>query len=215
MRLKLAALLCAACAARAEAATLVQTVTIDSGGRSAAVVQAHDSALGTLEAVEITLDLLAWSTLLIDDRGSPDAVTGTLASKGEVNTTLGDFAVSGSERVAVDGGGLFTGSAADSMVYRYGGAELARFLSPTRFAFDGPSFASAQFTPDPGFVASQSVYGGAGASGASARARVVFSYAASAVPEPGTWATMLIGFGAVGYALRRGRASGRWELGAA
>ena len=29
--------------------------------------------------------------------------------------------------------------------------------------------------------------------------------AASAVPEPGTWAMMLMGFGAMGFALRRGR----------
>ena len=31
----------------------------------------------------------------------------------------------------------------------------------------------------------------------------------SAVPEPGTWAMMLIGFGAVGFAMRRRRQSGR------
>ncbi len=33
--------------------------------------------------------------------------------------------------------------------------------------------------------------------------RAVFSYAAGAVPEPGTWAMMLAGFGMMGFSLRR------------
>jgi hypothetical protein len=32
-----------------------------------------------------------------------------------------------------------------------------------------------------------------------------FTYLTAAVPEPGTWATMLLGFGAVGFAMRRRR----------
>ena len=36
--------------------------------------------------------------------------------------------------------------------------------------------------------------------------QVVFNTATAAVPEPGTWAMMMLGLGAVGFALRRSRA---------
>ena len=39
----------------------------------------------------------------------------------------------------------------------------------------------------------------------SARVNGTFTYVSPSVPEPGTWAMMLIGFGAVGFALRRRR----------
>ena len=35
------------------------------------------------------------------------------------------------------------------------------------------------------------------------------NYAVNAVPEPGTWAMMLLGFGAIGYGMRRRRAPAR------
>ena len=38
--------------------------------------------------------------------------------------------------------------------------------------------------------------------------QLVFRAATSAVPEPGTWAMMLLGMGAVGWALRRNREAG-------
>ncbi|GAA3996073.1 hypothetical protein GCM10022211_00990 [Sphingomonas humi] len=37
-----------------------------------------------------------------------------------------------------------------------------------------------------------------------------FSAAAGAVPEPGTWALMLVGFGAIGFSMRRRRATARF-----
>lgn len=39
----------------------------------------------------------------------------------------------------------------------------------------------------------------------SARVSGTFTYLSASVPEPGTWAMMLLGFGAVGFALRRQR----------
>lgn len=39
----------------------------------------------------------------------------------------------------------------------------------------------------------------------SARVNGTFTYLTAAVPEPGTWAMMLLGFGAVGFAMRRRR----------
>ena len=39
----------------------------------------------------------------------------------------------------------------------------------------------------------------------SARVSGTFTYLSASVPEPGTWAMMLLGFGAVGFALRRRR----------
>ena len=39
----------------------------------------------------------------------------------------------------------------------------------------------------------------------SARVSGTFTYVSPSVPEPGTWAMMLLGFGAVGFALRRRR----------
>jgi PEP-CTERM motif-containing protein len=38
-----------------------------------------------------------------------------------------------------------------------------------------------------------------------ARVSGTFTYLSSSVPEPGTWAMMLLGFGAVGFAMRRRR----------
>ena len=35
------------------------------------------------------------------------------------------------------------------------------------------------------------------------------NYAVNAVPEPGTWAMMLLGFGAIGFGMRRRRAPAR------
>lgn len=45
--------------------------------------------------------------------------------------------------------------------------------------------------------------GGASAQGSSVYADN-FGFTGAAVPEPATWAMMLLGFGAMGYAMRRG-----------
>jgi hypothetical protein len=51
-----------------------------------------------------------------------------------------------------------------------------------------------------------------GTTGGEAAFRGTLSFAASAVPEPTTWAMMLVGFGAVGYSMRRRPATARQQL---
>ncbi|WP_114226517.1 MULTISPECIES: PEPxxWA-CTERM sorting domain-containing protein [Sphingomonas] len=50
-------------------------------------------------------------------------------------------------------------------------------------------------------------FSGGGESAGNAGLRADVSNAVAAVPEPGTWALMILGFGAVGYGMRRRRAT--------
>lgn len=49
------------------------------------------------------------------------------------------------------------------------------------------------------------ILGTPGTSSGSFGGSVAFTAAAAAVPEPGTWAMMLVGFGAIGFSMRRRR----------
>jgi hypothetical protein len=49
------------------------------------------------------------------------------------------------------------------------------------------------------------ILGNPGTSSGSFGGSVAFTAAAAAVPEPGTWAMMLVGFGAIGFSMRRRR----------
>lgn len=93
--------------------------------------------------------------------------------------------------------------------------------------FIGALTGSSSATATPGIfelLLSYTITGGTGrfadATGAfnaigTADARVrpsIVSLSFNAVPEPGTWAMMIVGFGAVGYAMRRRRRSGQGGL---
>lgn len=88
-------------------------------------------------------------------------------------------------------------------------------FSPTQVLFNGVAFAITNGTVDTGQLLSQALIAGAtnnlsitGTSGGNASYSGTLSFSnVAAVPEPGTWALMLVGFGAVGFSMRRRRSA--------
>ena len=139
---------------------------------------------------------------------------------GEGQTGSGTFTTAtpqGSGGTAITGiSGLFNGFAITGLSDFAGADNLFFFADPIKLSFDGVSFTSAGGDTGNLYYSSRGTYAVfkpvTNASGDSDTA--IFDVTASftplgagAVPEPGVWAFMVLGFGALGGALRRRRAA--------
>jgi hypothetical protein len=213
--------------APADAATLVTTGTTFSCGSDCAfnnsvALTPFNPSLGTLEA--ITLEIAARSTndySVVNTTGSTQTVN--FAYQGSLQTSVAGLnfviPVSGldqrsfaSSEVRLSGG---TFTATGSGLFTIASADFANFLAAPNCGFGNGPFGVCASTPffgvSPSFtvnniVASNpggvSVFAGIGTS-VITTTNFALTYSFSAVPEPATWAMMLIGFGAVGSAMRR------------
>lgn len=216
MKLMLAAV-AAMGAAPAAAATFVQTVHVDNV--FAGQIAAFDQALGTLERVTVSAvvrDTRGASIWSVDPAYSGDFRLAVSGAAGSSLTGLigyagdsGAVALSNlSPDIAVTGTGSWSGS--------YAGAELARFLSaPITVAIDqasAPAITLAAPEDFSGIISDGYCYGCIAIDHV-----VTYEYAETAslrslaapnvVPEPGSWALMIVGFGLVGTMIRRVRAA--------
>lgn len=138
-----------------------------------------------------------------------DSFTTSVLTIGTPETTVNLFEDTTPRQVSVDfaflnpldaAGALVTGSTTGFIIpftgcgIVFGGCGAVDWSNtPTIFSFgNGGSFS---------LLLQDAAFGTPG----SANVRGTFTYVTAAVPEPSTWAMMLLGFGAVGFAMRRRR----------
>lgn len=218
----LAVALAAAAASPASAATIVQT-------RSLAGVQPFDgfsAALGTLNAVTLAVTGTTYRQGFVSTpAGSPpNTITWTVNSYYNV---LGAPGAGSPLRVNTLGGGTLVQNAGVFDFSAKGSATFALATSafidaaPFLLAISDPGLSLASesgtsFSPSTPSTVFQTLgtcrFGSTSTQCGLGGATLTFDFtpfAVGAVPEPATWATMLLGFGAVGYSLRRRRAAVR------
>lgn len=193
------------------AATEIFTTSIPVDG-STFTLGAFDTALGTLTGVTLDLSETASLQIQIFNFGAPDApfvsattsTTDTLTGPGGPIT--GSFFTSAGPGVLPLGdfeqNNLPAALVSDSVSITVANALFANFET----AGVGTISYSSQFGPDftstgsPG--APGQFFGGDG-SLTNGSLKVTYDYTAAAVPEPGAWALMILGFAGAGAMLRR------------
>jgi hypothetical protein len=204
MRLSVLAIACPAALASApvQATTIVQTVS--GSNKSGTPFNLFDPTLGTLDSVKIE-GTLTWSEDLIRD-GSGDLSAVDLsraASEGLVDVFTSSVdattTVSGDETYAQ--GSMFGSlSLSGSLFAVLTGTDVNKFFIVGNRTFSGFTVTSSvapqvgQILANPG--SPHGTYS------------LTLSYFYTGLPEPATWAMMLLGFGAIGCAVRRRKSAG-------
>lgn len=142
------------------------------------------------------------------------AGVGSVVSSGTITTTDTTTALGGRQAYTVTGiTGSRNGVAIDGLAQlfpsNYGGADNFLFTTGLPFSGLGVSFSLVNGTfvnlfADGGVTGeyfATNLFGNAGRT--NAVGSFTFSAAVSAVPEPATWGMMILGFGAIGFAMRR------------
>ncbi len=207
----LAAAIVATTAIPAEAATIVQNF----GGPGSYSVTKFDPTLGTLNSITANITG-GFASYLFELSGPLNASTGYTATA-YYGIYLGPLTIDGNTQG--DGTATFVNGAAEIQlsVVPYS-RNIAVPTNPASAAYNaligvGSTFSSLAI--DPPFTISFANLGGFGINNVEILARsatwnLVYDYtpAGPDVPEPATWATMLLGFGLVGGMLRYRR----WEV---
>lgn len=190
-------------ATSAAADTIVQSVSGTNIGGTP--LNLFDPTLGTLTSVQID-GSLSWSESLVRSAIITPAVNTPRTAGGDLivqssGLPVASTTLSGNESYAAGSifgslslsGSLFallTGT--DVNPFLYTGGQSSILLSP--LASVAPQVGSIMFGP--------------GSPGGSYSVRVSYNFTAN-VPEPATWAMMLVGFAAIGFAMRRRVATGQ------
>ena len=199
MRAFVLAAACAAafCGTSASADTIVQSVSGTNVGGTP--LNLFDPSLGNLTSVQIE-GSLSWSEALVRSGilgtpaiNTPRTATGDLivqisgvplaSATLSGNETYAEGSIFGSLSLSGALFALLTGANVNPFLYT--GGQSSILLAP--IASVAPQVGSIQFGP--------------GSPGGSYSLRVTYNF--TGVPEPATWAMMLMGFAAIGFAMRR------------
>jgi PEP-CTERM motif len=194
----------------AAATTIIQTGTITSAvpGTTPIVVQQFNGTLGTLTSITLLFDSNASASGSITNTSGAShtynltkSATATLSGNGFniVESLLsGTTSFSGVAKNATVNFGPYTGAGSSSATLA--SSFFAPFIGAgsTNLSFVSSSLFS--MTPNSGTLSVSPLIGG--------DYTLTYNYAAAvaAVPEPGSWAMMLLGFGLIGFAARRRQA---------
>jgi hypothetical protein len=219
MRLKLfaaaalgAAVMTPACAL---AATVIETETIASQAdpyTDTFILPSFNSSLGTLQSVEFVLTDQSTVTVLVNNEtGATKNFSDASASFPLTVTGPGGLSVADSITNTVASGSLAGHTQAS-----YPGSPVTATQTETfttgLSGFESNSPLNLSFTAEAGtgsFSGNANgnvLFGGSAVTGGTFE--VIYDYAASAVPEPATWAFMMLGVGAIGAAMRGRRKAG-------
>lgn len=178
-----AALAASALSGTAQAAQVVQPTTVQNTMLDAGANNSFTIGFSDAMLANPFTELLSFTT---DVAGALNLTVNTTGSTPENNTTFTSILLSGT--------GIGTPVALRQIA-----------LDPNdTFALNDFAVGAGTFT--------LTISGTPGTQNGSLGGNVAFRSVAAAVPEPGTWALMLFGFGAMGYSLRRRRRAGGAHL---
>lgn len=198
----------------AQAATVVYTSVVERQHTELSSgplwLSGFDSSLGTLTGVEVEYGLnIDTSGNLTNTAAQPQNMQVRATFDGYF-TFDGPPTIAGMEVVSLDTGWQFFEGMEVGVPYDFGPYALSG--SGTITPVDISQFIDTDFSFAVETVSGLSIAGSGGNYGfpqetfGDAYARVTYTYDASpAIPEPATWALMILGFGVTGYAVRRRR----------
>lgn len=186
-------------AAPANAATIIQNFNLSSGGSFA--LQQFDASLGTLESVDVAINALARRNVVNPEPG-PGANLFSIRGFATLSSAdVGAPVLPSWEIITTDNQNKFN----SPYELIAGGPTQTTNFSTGLASFTGSSMFNYVLTGGIDILDPTAPYGATLRNDARAAISVTYNFreAVAAVPEPSTWAMMILGFGIVGAAMRR------------
>jgi len=186
-------------AAPASAATIIQNFSLSSGNSFA--LQQFDGALGTLQSVDVLFNAITRRNVANPAVG---AGANVFTLHGFANLTSGDAsapALPSWEVNTTDAQSKFN----SPYELQAGGPTQTTNITTGLASFTGTSTFSYLLTAGIDILSATAPYGATTRNDGSAAISIRYNFteAVAAVPEPSTWAMMILGFGVIGAAMRR------------
>lgn len=187
-----------AAAAPADAATIIQNFNVNSGNIFA--LQQFDSSLGTLESVDFAINALS-RRIVANPAPGPGANVFTI--RGFANITSADAGAPVLPNWEVN---TIENQSRFNSPYELfaGGPTQTTNITTGLGSFTGTSTFNYLMNAGIDILGSTAPYGATSRNDGRAAISVTYNFkeAVAAVPEPSTWAMMIIGFGAIGASMR-------------